>query len=67
MRAVSHSLCMRAWAGTEAGYNAIAMSGLQHGFIRDVTIINADSGVLLNDVSFVTVSGLTMRTALPRL
>jgi hypothetical protein len=34
-------------AGKEAGYNAIAMSSLSHSWVRDVTIVNADSGVFI--------------------
>jgi hypothetical protein len=44
----------------EAGYNAIYLTGLTHSWVRDVTIVNADSGILADDVSQVTIEGVTL-------
>lgn len=44
----------------EAGYNAIYLTGLTHSWVRDVTIVNADSGILSDDASQVTIEDVTL-------
>ncbi len=43
---------------TEAGYNAIYLQDLAHGWVRDVAIHNADSGILSDGCVNVTVAGV---------
>lgn len=50
----------------ELNYNAISIAGMEQSWVRDVEVVNADSGVQLLDSSAVTVSGLTMRTTKKR-
>jgi hypothetical protein len=42
------------------GYNAISMVGWRHSWVSDVVVVDVESGVLLSDVSAVTISGLTL-------
>ncbi len=42
-------------------YNAVFFDGVRHGWIRDVTISNADNGVLLRASANVTMAGLVVR------
>lgn len=44
----------------EKGYNAIFASGLVNGWIKDVIVENADSGVIVNRSRFVTVKNLKL-------
>lgn len=39
----------------EAGYNAIYLTSVTHSWVRDVRIVNADSGILSDDASQVTI------------
>lgn len=39
----------------EAGYNAIYLTGVTHSWVRDIQIVNADSGILSDDASQVTI------------
>lgn len=43
----------------EEGYNAIALNEMFDGWVRDVTIHNADSGVLTYDSASLTLSGIS--------
>jgi Pectate lyase superfamily protein len=45
----------------EAGYNAIQLSGAVDCWIRDVTVIDADNGVIMGGSRFCTVDGFTTR------
>ena len=47
---------------TEKGYNAIAMNGVANCWIKNVAIINADSGIFLSGSSFCTVSDLLIKS-----
>jgi hypothetical protein len=42
----------------EDGFNAVAMNGAADCWVRNIRIINADSGVFLNSSCFVTLDGL---------
>jgi hypothetical protein len=42
----------------EDGYNAIAMTGVADCWVRNIRIVNADSGPFLNGSSFITLDGL---------
>ncbi|PAP75877.1 hypothetical protein [Rubrivirga marina] len=44
----------------EAGYNAIYLTDLRHGWVRDVAFVNADSGILSDRVANVTLAGITV-------
>lgn len=48
---------------TERGFNAIQFIGVAHGWVRDVVIRNADSGIFLNGSVFCTLSGIVMESA----
>lgn len=50
---------------TELGHNAIAYSSVRNGWIRDVTIRNADSGMFLSGAN-ITVTGLVWTSERPR-
>jgi len=45
----------------EAGYNAIYMTGLVHGWVRDVEIKHADSGILSGGCANVTMQHVAVR------
>ena len=42
----------------EAGYNGIYFTGIHNGWIRNVTISNADSGILTDDLANVTIRNI---------
>ena len=44
----------------EAGYNAIYLTGVTHSWVRDVRIVNADSGILSDDASQVTIEDVRL-------
>lgn len=46
---------------TEVGYNAVALTGVRDCWVRDIEIVNADSGIHANS-RFCTFEGLTFRT-----
>ena len=43
----------------EEGYNGIYLEGVYDGFVRNIEIINADSGILTDDVANVTLEDIT--------
>lgn len=43
----------------ERGYNAVRMAGVTNSWLRDITFINSDFGVLLENASYNTLTGLT--------
>ena len=43
----------------EEGYNGIYLEGIYDGFIRNIKIINADSGILTDDIANVTLEDIT--------
>ncbi|HVJ14870.1 MAG TPA: hypothetical protein VM686_05495, partial [Polyangiaceae bacterium] len=45
----------------EAGYNGLYLTGVSHGFVRDVVVSNADSAVLSDDSDHVSLEGVTVR------
>lgn len=47
----------------EDGYNAVAISGASDCWVRNVRIVNADSGPFLNGSSFVTLDGLVFEAS----
>lgn len=49
----------------EAGYNALYLTDIRHGWVRDVAFVHADSGILSDRASNLTLTGITVegRTA----
>lgn len=47
---------------TEKGFNAIQMNGVVHGWIRDIVIRNADSGIKVGGSLFCTVTGIVLES-----
>ena len=45
----------------EAGYNAIQLTGAVNCWIRDVTVVDGDNGIMLSGSRFCTVDGFTSR------
>ena len=43
----------------EEGYNGIYLEGVYDGFVRNIEIINADSGILTDDIANVTLEDIT--------
>lgn len=48
---------------TERGFNAIQFIGVAHGWVRDVVIRNADSGIFLNGSVFCSLSGIVIESS----
>lgn len=44
----------------ERGYNAIYLSDLAHAWVRDVTIVDADNGILTSDVAQTTIEDISI-------
>jgi hypothetical protein len=44
----------------EAGYNGIYVTGLSHGWVRDVTVRHADSALLSDDSDHVSLEGIAL-------
>lgn len=50
----------------EKGYNALSLANVQHSWVKDVEIVNADLGVVLWDVTHFSVMRVTLTTSKPR-
>jgi len=50
---------------TELGFNPVALSGVAHCWVRNVRVVNADSGPFLSG-AFNTVNGVVLESARPR-
>ena len=50
---------------TELGFNPVALSGVAHCWLRNVRVVNADSGPFISG-AFNTLEGLVMESARPR-
>ncbi len=47
---------------TEKGFNAITINGVAHSWVRNVSILNADSGISLGGSVFSTVTGIVIES-----
>lgn len=50
----------------EAGFNGIVLSDVVDAWVKDVSIVNADNGVLVHRSHFATIDGVTVRVAKSR-
>lgn len=45
----------------EDGYNAIYLTQVRHGWVRDVEIVNSDAGIIVEDAAHVTLKDIRIR------
>lgn len=45
----------------EDGYNAVYLTGVRHGWVRNVEIINSDAGVIVEDAAHVTLEDIRIK------